>query len=770
MIRRIDTRVSPIERWRLCPSCAYCENIEGGDRHSVCPRCGDPLWGDAGQSRDMLRLRLVHAATQDRFSRIIDERDDREPLFYTRQLVADFDPESVSRAYAAPDAELPFGFEYVQSATFREMNFGRLDEQESPTAFAGETMPRKGFSLCRRCGGVQDDSGEIQHTHTCNASGNQSIADCLYLYREFKSEAVRMLIPAAGSMNAEERISSFIAALELGLRRRFAGAVDHLRVTTCKFPTAEIGAGIEFLMLYDTVPGGTGYLKQMMNDPDNVLRIFRMARDALAGCECNADPLKDGCYRCVYAYRRSHDMARTSRNTALAVLNSMLEQAEGLRQVEGGLRSVKVNPVLDSELEARFIEALRRIEVDARPVRVQEEIVGGKPGYVLTTAELTYYVEAQAELGDSDGVAVASRPDFVIRPARASEDQPPIAVFMDGFEYHRERTGEDSAKRWALVRAGYLVWSLTWHDLEAVLGTGSDALDVLGDDDGRMGQLQRTLDTRWETGPIRARLSGPSLELLVRYLQKPGTGAWKRAVFTHLLGLFEPANMQTEDLKREFADAVAGALPPMLRDAFGTLPDETAHAGRGGWRNTPPALTQVFMALPLAAVDPPDPDRMMVALHLDDAAPAENRDYRREWNGVLRLYNLLQFLPNGWWTTSSGVERDLYPELPVSAPVMETPDWGAWAEAVSLADPRLHSTMEALAAKGIPPPEVGFELAGPGGEVVAEAELAWETERGAVLLAPDVRQPFEEVGWRTLQADATELTEAILAWWTEGRP
>ena len=161
---------------------------------------------------------------------------------------------------------------------------------------------------------------------------------------------------------------------------------------------------------------------------------------------------------------------------------------------------------------------------------------------------------------------------------------------------------------------------------------------------------------------------------------------------------------------------------------------------------------------------------MMIALHFDDSAPAENRDYRREWNGVLQLYNLLQFLPNGWWTTSSGVERDLYPELPVSAPVMETPDWGAWAEAVSLADPRLHSTMEALAAKGIPPPEVGFELAGPGGEVVAEAELAWETERGAVLLAPDVRQPFEEAGWRTLQEDATELTEAILAWWTEGRP
>ena len=107
-------------------------------------------------------------------------------------------------------------------------------------------------------------------------------------------------------------------------------------------------------MLYDTVPGGTGYLKQMMTDPDNVLTVFRMARDSLAQCACNADPLKDGCYRCVYAYRRSREMASTSRDTAVAVLNAILEQAENLQEVDG-LRSVKVNPVLESELEARFI-------------------------------------------------------------------------------------------------------------------------------------------------------------------------------------------------------------------------------------------------------------------------------------------------------------------------------------------------------------------------------------------------------------------------------
>ena len=521
-------------------------------------------------------------------------------------------------------------------------------------------------------------------------------------------------------------------------------------------------------MLYDTVPGGTGYLKQMMTDPDNVLSIFRMAHDALVQCACNADPLKDGCYRCVYAYRRSHEMASTSRDTAVAVLNGILEQAADLQKVDG-LRSVKVNPVLESELEVRFIEALRRVDVDGEPVRVREDVVAGKPGYVLTTTGRTYYMEAQAELGTSDGVAVASRPDFVIRPAREAAGQRPVAIFMDGFEYHRDRTGEDSAKRLALVRAGYLVWSLTWHDLEAVLGKGDDALDVLGDDDGHMAQLQRTLDGRWETGSIRSRLARPSFGLLVRFLRNPDADGWKRAVFTQTLSLFQPADMQSAALRREFTEAAARELPPMVQEVLGELPEETAFAGRGSWRGTPPDFAQVFLALPLAAVETPDPDQLVVVLHLDDSARSADQDYRREWNGVLRLYNLLQFLPNGWWTTALGVQRDMYPEFAIPEPAVTAPYSTEWADAISLADVELRSAMEALAARGVLPPEVGFELIDAVGEVSAEAELAWEAERGVVLLADQERQRFAEAGWRTFQAGAPDLVEAIFAWWTEVR-
>ena len=763
-IQRIDTRVSPIERWRLCRTCAYCEHIDAGDHHSVCPRCGDYMWGDNGQVRDMLRLRLVHATTPDRHSRIMDERDDREPLFYTRQLVADFDPETVARAFALDNPDRPFGFEYVPSATFREMNFGRLDEQSSATTFAGETMPRKGFSICRRCGGVQAQDGTVQHTSIC--SNDQDLVDCLYLYREFKSEAVRILIPPTGGMDEERHLSSFIAALELGLRRQFAGAVDHLRVMTCKFPAAESGADLTFLMLYDTVPGGTGYLKQMMNDPGNVLGIFRLAREALKACECNADPAKDGCYRCVYAYRRSHEMASTSRNTALAVLDAILDQAQDLREVKG-LRSVKVNPFLESELEARFVEALRRIDVGGQPVRVREDIVGGKPGFILSTSNLTYYMQVQPEFGASAGVAIPSRPDFVIRPARTSASQPPVAIFMDGFQYHRDKTDEDSAKRMALVRAGYLVWSLTWHDLEVALGKGDDTADLLGDV-AHMRDLQRSLDIHWDTGLTRSRLGEPSLTLLVRYLQNPDTQVWKRAVFTELFRLFDNGSMTSDGLRTEFVGGTAQLLPA-LREALAEMPAECAFAGRGEWRSTPPHFVQLFLALPLAAVESPEPNEMMIAMHLNDAAQTEQA-YRREWNGGLRLYNLLQFLPNAWWTTALGVKRDVYPEFASGEPEPEVVVSAEWADPISLAPEGLRPTMRELATQGFPPPEVGFELMNPSGHVIAEAELAWEPSRVAVLLPHQDQKSFVDAAWRTFQAEDPALASRLRESLVEGQP
>ncbi len=786
-IDRIDLRVSPIETWRLCPSCDYCAQVDAKDDHVACPRCGDVMWSDAGQRREMLPLRMVHAATSDRRARILDERDDREPLFHTRQLAADFEPTAVKRAYAMTGSDAPFGFEYIESATFREMNFGRLGSGGQPTAFAGLALPRDGFRVCRRCGTVQKSGDDgTQHTSTCSArkAEHADVADCLYLYREFRSEAVQMLLPVLDTPGSERRISSFVAALELGLRRHFSGRIDHLRATTRRSPrrtaveeppshgggataglaaggAAETGGGAahQYLLLYDVVPSGTGYLKELMAAPDKLLSVFEKAREALKSCVCNQDPLKDGCYRCVFAYRRSREMAETSRDTAIEMLDRILTRKDELEEVPS-LGGLTINATFDSELEARFVEALRRVEIDGRrAVAVRADLVRGKPGYVLKVGDHTYYMETQADLGASDGVVEPSRPDFLIRPARPVDGQPPVAIFTDGFEFHRDATDADSLKRMALVRAGFLVWSLTWHDLEFVFGKAPDVPDFLAGvkASDTMVSLQHELDARWGTAALRSRLAEPTLMLLVSYLRAPEPARWKQIVFTELFGLFDQQRMLSGALLASFDRATAEALPGQVREALGDLPPPVAMAGIGAWIGTAPAFFDLFTAFPLAAVQQGDPDAAAVALHLhDDKASRENNGYRRVWNGVLRLFTLLQFLPGAWWTTRVGMERDVYPEfapvpeIPEAAEPLSGPSAEEWKDVIGLSDPAVHGLLEELSACGTPVPEVGFELLDSRGAVLAEAELGWPAHEVAVLLPEQTVHvsAFERAGWR----------------------
>ena len=54
-------------------------------------------------------------------------------------------------------------------------------------------------------------------------------------------------------------VESFMAAVQLGLKRRFGGKVDHLRMVLQDEPGKDGGPRRHYVMLYDSVPGGTGY-------------------------------------------------------------------------------------------------------------------------------------------------------------------------------------------------------------------------------------------------------------------------------------------------------------------------------------------------------------------------------------------------------------------------------------------------------------------------------------------------------------------------------
>ena len=779
-IDRVDLQVSGIEEWRLCPSCPYCECIDSKDEFSSCPRCGDPMWADAGQARNMLPLTLVHATTAAKRAQIMDDRDDRESTFFTRELVADFDPTAERKAYAVPPPGIPFAFEYVAHTTFREMNFGRVNSKGQPTKFAGNELPREGFRICRHCGKVQSTrpGDDPEHTLGCRRTqlkqyaalpdsarfgdedgprdADSAIVDCLYLYREFDSESLRMLIPVVEEEGSGPRVQSFIAAVELGLREKFRGRIDHLRMMTGESGESEGSARRKYLILYDTVPGGTGYLKQLATTPSEIVAVFEKARKRLRDCEC-----EDGCYRCVFAYRRRRDLQRTSKRIALKLVDQVLEHTHELEPV-AAFENIKVEGLLESNLEARFVRALEQRADTEREMRFRRDIVRGKSGYVLQLGAETWYVEPQADLNRWQGVEAASRPDFLFHPAKSSDNKRSVAVFLDGFRYHKTTTGEDSIKRMALIRGGYLQWSLTWHDLEVAFGGTADAPDFIhglteaGLRTNEMKAFQKRLDADWSVGPLRARMRESSFELLLRFLEDPDFNRWKRAVFVDLFRIFEQSRLDKAGFQSKLLSAAKEILPAQAADALPNADEPVFVAGRGVSRNSDLGAVDLFVAVPRAAITQRDVDGMFVALHLHDRNP-ENDGYRETWNGTLRLFNLIQFLPNSWWTTSVASSHGSYAGFAFQSEAPAGPN-EEWTNVVKDAEEAFRELLLRLASLDVALPEVGYELADSTGTVVGEAEIAWVESRTAVLRDDQESHAaaFEAAGWRVWKSDVTE--------------
>jgi DEAD/DEAH box helicase domain-containing protein len=171
-------------------------------------------------------------------------------------------------AWKLDSTTVPFAFEYLRRASFREMNFGEHSDDAAKFSIAGQLAARQGFVICKRCGKVQQGRKRQQtlatdvrgdHTIWCLArqrgEKESDFEAAVYLYREFSSEAVRLLLPLA-DLGSERRLASFVAAFQLGLKDRYGGRVDHLQTLVYSEPERGSLLRRQYLVLYDAVPGG----------------------------------------------------------------------------------------------------------------------------------------------------------------------------------------------------------------------------------------------------------------------------------------------------------------------------------------------------------------------------------------------------------------------------------------------------------------------------------------------------------------------------------
>jgi DEAD/DEAH box helicase domain-containing protein len=771
-IDQVDMRLSEIESWRFCDRCPQASR--GGTEAAaapVCPNCGSPTWSDADQVRHMIKMRQVMATTKDRDSRIQDDSDDREPEFFNKMMMAEVPRGNVEAAWRIDSKELPFGFEFVRSAVFREVNFGNRNAVGDSLQIANRPVPKTGFTICRFCGKVEQtgprhDRDTFQHAISCPSrknGGRAPLLDCIYLYREFASEAIRILLPMTTFAGGKRKLQSFIAAIVFGLKRRFHGNIDHLEATTVEEPIPDNESiQKQYLLLYDKVPGGTGYLQELVEDGQAMMDLFADTLQALRDCGCRHDPKKDGCYRCLYGYRSSFDMPDISRSVAMDLLADILAGRDKLVATDT-VTTISQNTFIESELEAHFIEALHRTRHEGQPTMLRKEIVHHRTGWYCMVGGHGYYVAPQVELGPADGVPIPTRPDFMLYPEHERETRP-IAVYLDGFTHHadpgggKSRVGDDTAKRMGLIRSGrYWVWSLTWNDVmnqfEPVNAYFPPYLKEIG---AKEQKLRHSLDS---TGilEVKGTHAANAFRLLVEYMAAPDERAWRANAWVHMLMCME---LRSRDVGRIRADIAAveekyglplgqTADPAMDDVASGALHEDT----EGIRRMDLLAWTRI------ASIQSRNMQGVEAVCSLDDIEVEDVAAFRRSWNGFLRLFCILQFLPGTWFVTAQGRADGSYLPLEFTGATSggtndadgEDPSLGALAEVV---EPDLLAALGTLARNGVVLPDaetVPFELRGEDGEVLAEAEMAWEDRRVVLVYADDeeARIAFAAAGWAT---------------------
>lgn len=766
-INQVDLASAEIEKWRLCPSCTHAAPQEMNTAIASCPRCGSPGWADAGQLRTMLKLSQVYSHDNDRDSLIGDDSDNRSHVFFTRQLLVDVDEEhDVHKAYRMNNEDFAFGYEYVKKATMREINFGESDIQGETLTVANMERVRKGFHICKHCGYLQHGK-RPQHSYACKTRTMPTLlADayepCLFLYREFVTEALRILVPATTLDTNRQRIESFVAAFHLGMKKVF-GNVDHLDSTVMEVPVPGADYYKNYLVIYDKVPGGTGYLKQMMQNENEFLRVLEAALKTLENCSCREIEGRDGCYRCLFAYRQSRNIGQISRKTAMQLLQTILSGKDNLERVSG-LAGIHVNATVESELERRFIVALERTRFQGQILTIDETMVNGKEGYYLKVGENTWLIEPQVRMDETWGVSIASRADFVLWPQRGNEGKKPVAIFTDGAQFHTDTAADDTLKRTAILESGnFRLFSFSYKDIQSVFD--AQIVDyatptLVYQNYPESGMYLPSLAN--QSTSLKLGQSTP-LELLAAYLSiDQAEDVFKDHARAVGFSLVNRKSMKEEAIYLRWQGPAMEAAEALNKDIshlrFG-------HTFCEAWHPHPvnPHLAIYTSIDATQKRDRKGQADILVQAVLNDDPEGRGTHFGQELNALWQFANLMQFSSHFSAVTIMGMAAGLYHSIVPPSESLTQVD-NPWADTFELLSSAAQAVAEALAGKSIPPPSsVGFEL-WLNGLVVAEAEMAWESRKIAFLLSHQVdsKTVFEEAGWHIF-TDESSLNEALFA-------
>ncbi len=688
---------------RYCSKCdCLAEKGTAEYASASCPKCGEPSWGI--NTHRYLRFTSARSVMMKADAALGDASDERVEERYVVKKHFMFHHRGTVSSYAMKS--LGFGIEFCNNLDLYESNYGMPMQTGVKLEVNGDAqIPENGFVTCRFCGKATPLLGKLtkdhqpveQHYKFCNHQGvmfeediKHEVFRSLYLFRHMRTEAIKILLPIQ-IMDAKASVEMFKAGMEQGMKEYYHSSPEHIRMDSYAEVNQATGQKDYYLVMYDIIPGGTGYLAKLY-DTEQFSRMILFAYEKIKGCTCQLEG-KDGCYHCIMTYGNQYNRADFSREQAELLFGKLVGGARSWEHISGPIGSISQNGAAeDSELELKFIRSLQTL------ARNNGWVFDKKPDdtayyYCLhmedvkTDTELTYHIKPQFELTVAYGVTKVTIPDFQIMCTYARIDGeeiadlegiPWIAVYLDGYAFHAAdpnmRFYADLEKREGIKEAKpqkMFSWTLTWDDIQLFEQEKDDELGL--NSVSRLGEL----------------------------LKNPQLGAIKETCFWTI--------NDTEDFLGNGGAMYKGNVMPD-ESCCEQLTDDSSDE-------------EVDLAFTSGMTFDIDITRGL--RHVD----------KDEWVGFWRRYNLLQF-----FNRQTGEEKENQEDEPIDR------------EDVKMFYPGMEDIVDLLLDNDVPFSHEGMcELTGEDNEVIACADLLIECPLIAINPnSENDRKVFEEKGYKVI--------------------
>jgi DEAD/DEAH box helicase domain-containing protein len=755
--------------YRFCSNCAEMAlNVDIDSKELNCPTCGDASWASINNRKTLVELRTVISYNDKEQSRINDSSEERIRKFYQRSIHIQTEQNHSKGAWVLK--QVPFGIEFFTKAKYVAINTGIREDGFAGARtieINGTKVPEVGFVICKKCGKTTERTLrpiEIERRHRsyhfpyCVNRMHQyqgfkdDYFEEIYVYRSFYTEALKVLLPIQ-DFRTEEKIALFKAGLYLGLKHYYQGRPDHVKIQDYLEYNPIKRRKERYLVLYEIIPGGTGYLSRLFNK-EEFNKLLVAAYEKIKECACQLEIKdnnpKDGCYHCIYTYGNQYERSILSRKEAEELFEDLIEKSNEWKRVDSLKGLEGFANLEESQLEHNFIDLLAQ-KAKQNPQWEFSELIENKiKQYRLTIAhqkdKITYRIIPQNANAYLQGVTLRTRPDAVLKCTaikRGNQDAKQqeiaevkaIALFLDGYKYHAtkdyRRLPGDIQKRNAIIDTEqYHVWTLTWDDLEHAKENKTDATGSIIN--------EQWLKNLHQKHPFFAKHSNQSLQynnnfnrltqLLISPLQTWTEENWsKLLLFTCTKELFSHCfseEMVTQfTLTHQIDKTQSVAKKP---DLF-ALSDAISFSTEMG--------IQLFIH--------PQTFTLKGFGYYDETLDNWEKD---NWQSFWEIYNLTQF------STIKPLSKEAIADLQTPETVLE--------EILENFDPALHSIVQQLYEAGISfNQEFDFDLMENGG-TIANAALGSEEKKFVIEpYGADAVALFKERGYTIIDPNKFNLNQ-----------